>query len=74
MLNANVLDYLLAHPDFIPEWWKGKAVFFWGTIYRNSYGNLCVRYLCFYGDRWDWNYDWLGIDWNVSYPADLLAS
>jgi hypothetical protein len=27
-LNANVLDYLLAHPHFIPEEWKGKYVFF----------------------------------------------
>ncbi|MDE2001222.1 MAG: hypothetical protein KGI60_01480, partial [Patescibacteria group bacterium] len=36
VLNANVLDYLLANPHLIPEEWKGKAVFFWGTIYRDS--------------------------------------
>ena len=40
VLNANVLDYLLAHPKLIPEEWKGKAVFFWGTIYRRSDGSL----------------------------------
>ena len=45
VLNANVLDYLLKNPHLIPEGWKGKAVFFWGTIYRHSYGSLCVRYL-----------------------------
>lgn len=45
VLNANVLDYLLAHPHLIPEEWKGKAVFFWGTIYCDRGGGLCVRYL-----------------------------
>jgi hypothetical protein len=32
-LNANVLEYLLVHPELIPETWKGRYVFFWGTIY-----------------------------------------
>jgi len=39
-MNANVLDYLLAHPELIPEDWKNKYVFFWGTIYRYSSGGL----------------------------------
>ncbi len=55
VLNANVLDYLLAHPEFIPEEWKGKAVFFWGTIYHNSGGDLCVRYIRWNGSQWDWD-------------------
>jgi hypothetical protein len=42
VLNANVLDYLLANPHLIPEEWKNKYVFFWGTIYRDSHGNLYV--------------------------------
>ncbi|MFW0862079.1 MAG: hypothetical protein ACKKL6_00625 [Candidatus Komeilibacteria bacterium] len=58
-LNANVLDYLLAHPELIPEEWKGKAICFWGTIYRNSDGILCVRYLYWDGHRWHWCGDWL---------------
>jgi len=33
VMNANVLDYLLVHPKLIPEDWKGKYIFFWGTIY-----------------------------------------
>jgi len=51
-LNVNVLDYLLANPHLIPEAWKGKWIFFWGTIYRNSDGNLYVRCLYWLGDKW----------------------
>jgi len=69
-LNACVLDNLLANPNLIPEEWKGKAVFFWGTIYRESDGNLCVRYLCWLGNRWDWDYYWFG---DVFDDNDLAA-
>lgn len=69
VLNANVLDYLLAHQHLIPEEWKGKAVFFWGTIYRYADGILRVRYL-FWGDaRWSWRYRWLEYDWDADRPA-----
>ena len=60
VLNANVLDYLLAHPQLIPEEWKKdgsgncRYTFFWGTIYRNSAGRLSVRYLFFCGGEWRW--------------------
>ncbi len=69
VFNANLLDFLLAHPNLIPEEWKGKAIFFWGTIYRDSNGDLCVRYLVWHGSEWDWYYDWLGRDWHDSSPA-----
>ncbi|MDP2593848.1 MAG: hypothetical protein Q8P36_00705 [bacterium] len=74
VLNANVLDYLLAHPELIPEEWKGKYVFFWGTIYRYSGGNLFVRYLYWLGGRWDWSDYWLDLDWGVNHPAALRAN
>ena len=74
VLNANVLDWLLAHPEFIPEEWKGKAVFFWGTIYRSAGGVLVVRCLRWLGDRWHWRCFWLGFDWYGSHPAALSAS
>ncbi|MFZ4648250.1 MAG: hypothetical protein ACOYMB_01290 [Patescibacteria group bacterium] len=45
VLNANVLDYLYHYPELIPESWDGLTIFFWGTIYRNEFGSLCVRYL-----------------------------
>lgn len=73
-LNANVLDYLLAHPHLIPEEWKGKAVFFWGTVYRNSDGSLFVRYLCWNDDRWLSDLYWLDFGWNGSRPALVRAS
>lgn len=73
--NANLLDYLLANPSLIPEDWKGKAVFFWDTIYRYSDGNLLhVRFLYRDGKGWDWNYVWLGSDWNDDNPAAVPAS
>lgn len=74
VLNANVLDYLLAHPHLIPEEWKGKYLFFWGTIYRGSGGRLCVRCLRWGGGRWHWYCDWLFRDWFDGGPAVLRAS
>lgn len=74
VLNACVLDYLLAHPHLIPEEWKGNAVFFWGTIYRDSDGNLFVRCLYWLGGRWRWGNYWLDDDWDDNDPAVLRAS
>ena len=70
VLNANVLDWLLAHPQFIPESWKEKYVFFWGTIYHEVGGDLYVRYLSWNGSRWLWRSSWLG---NVFGGLDLAA-
>ena len=72
--NANLLDFLLAHPKLISKKWKGKFIFFWGTIYRNSNGYLCVRCLYWGGVRWDWNYDWLDSDFDGDDPAVVSAS
>ncbi len=41
LCNANVLDYLLAHPERAPLGWEGS--FFWGTLYKNRFGRLIVR-------------------------------
>lgn len=73
VLNANVLDYLLAHPELIPEDWKGKYVFFWGTIYRNANGSLYVRYLGWSGRQWYWDYLWLGSNFHSDYPAAVAS-
>jgi hypothetical protein len=67
--NANQLDWYLAHPDQIPEDWKGKAVFFWGTIYRDADRRLCVRCLCWGGDGWRWGCLWLGVGFGSGHPA-----
>ena len=74
VLPANVLDYLLANPHLIPEDWKGKFVFFWGTIYRSRDDGLCVRYLSWRGDGWRWRYFWLDDHWRDHCPAAVLAS
>ena len=72
--NANLLDYLFNNPHLIPEEWKGKYVFFLGTIYRSSDDYLYVRYLYWHGDRWNWDLDWLDNDWYLSNPAAVRAS
>jgi hypothetical protein len=69
VLNANVLDYLLAHPELIPESWKGKNVYFWGTIYRSPGTYLYVRNLYWDDGRWRWSYDQLVNGWLGSRPA-----
>ena len=72
-LNANVLDYLLAHQELILEEWKGKYNFFWGTIYRDSDGDLYVRCLDWHVSRWSWSYRWLDCGFRSGNPA-VLAS
>lgn len=74
VFNANVLDYLLANPHLIPEEWKGKYIFFWGTIYRSPDGDLYARCLCWDDGTWYWSYDWLGSDWLGRNPAAVRAS
>lgn len=74
LLNANVLDFLLANPHLIPEEWKGKAVFFWGTVYRDRSGDLCVRCLFWHGGRWYWGNRWLVYGRDGNNPAAVRAS
>lgn len=73
VLNANVLDYLLAHPPLIPEEWKGEYSFFWGTVYHDSLGGFYVRSLCWRGGAWDWGCGWLGRGWRDDDLAALRA-
>lgn len=72
--NANLLDYLLDNPHLIPEEWKGKAVCFWGTIYRGSDGSLCVRDLVWGGGRWRQGSDWLDRNFGADGPSAVAAS
>lgn len=80
VLNATVLDFLEDHPEFIPDDWKKdeqgntRYVFFWGTVYRNADGNLCVRCLYWRDGQWQFNYLWLGGAWGGDRPAACLAS
>lgn len=74
VMNANLLDYLLANPELIPEEWRDKVVFFWGTIYRDSSNNLCVRDLCFCEGKWAWHCGWLKNVWRARSPAVVASS
>jgi hypothetical protein len=57
VLNANLLDWLLKpeNQHLIPKEWRGKAVCFWGTIYRRPDGCLYVRYLHWGVVGWNWS-------------------
>jgi len=37
-------------------------------------GNCCVRYLGWFGEQWNWNYNWLDNDWDSSNPSAVLAT
>lgn len=74
ILNANVLDYLLSHLEIIPESWKWKDIFFWGTLYNNEKGDLCVRQLLWRGDRWDWSQKGVHEQWHKNSIAVLDGS
>jgi len=70
VVNANILDFLLANPHLIPEDWKGKSVFFWGTVYRElDYKNLCVRYLYWNDVQWQWKFHYMSYVWDGHNPA-----
>lgn len=79
-LSASVLDYLIEHPELAPESWKEKTkegntqfIYFWGTIFRSSDGNLCVRSWYWYDGRWQTDYIWLDYDWGDDYPSAVLG-
>lgn len=80
-IPAVVLDYLVAHPEMWPESWKKDEkgntlyIFFWNDIFRDpSSGDLYVRY-GFWGEGGVVSsYNWLGNDWDSSFPAAVLAS
>jgi hypothetical protein len=73
VLNANVLDDLLANTHLIPEEWEGQSTFFLGTIYCHWNGDFYARCLVKLCGRWGWSFGWPGYDWEgdnfVAVPA-----
>jgi hypothetical protein len=61
--NATTLGRLLRRPGQIPKEWKcneaGETIYihFWGTLFRDRYGNRWVKYLFWNMDEqfWDWS-------------------
>jgi hypothetical protein len=81
VLNANVLDYLLAHPRLIPkqEWsnLSVHSVLFWGTTYRHTNGRRNVRAIEWFGDSIGWksSLGWIeGYPLTYCKPAAILAN
>jgi hypothetical protein len=80
VLNANVLDYLLTHPEISPDEWKQddngavRCVLFWGTIYRHSGGTQCVRLLMWDDDQWHCLYVPLEGKFGIKHPAALRVT
>lgn len=75
VLNGKVLDYLLAHPELIPDEWKGNRVCFWGTVYRDIVGRRYIDCLCWGGRRGWYREDrWLGRVWRNDCPAAVSVS
>jgi hypothetical protein len=79
VLNAKVLEYLLANSHLIPDEWKMdkrkhvRCIFFWGTIYRDLKGDLYVWCLSWSGHNWGWDCGWLGDSWSdTDYAAVAL--
>jgi len=54
VLPAATVDFLLAHPETIPESWKTKKVIlFWGTFFRDVDGRGMVRGIYWWSnERW----------------------
>lgn len=67
--NANALDYFFKNQQLIPEHWKGKTIYFFGTIYRDLLGNLYVRYLVWKDECWCLGTDSL----NNTYHDNIFA-
>ncbi len=74
VMNANLLDWYLINPEFIPNELKNQPTFFWGTRYRDPYGNQYVRFLYRRGQKYDWNYSNTRKDWGSTKPGLVLAS
>jgi hypothetical protein len=74
VLTARVLDWQLEDSaNRIPEPWKGKRIFYWGTVYRNLRHTPCVRCLRLHVRTWTWSYyDVHNEAWGTDDPAAVL--
>jgi len=75
LLNATVLDYLLEHPELIPEDCKFNdeaqysTCIFLGTIFKNQGVGDYVCYLYWAGDHWDRSWKSLLNTWDTGEVA-----
>lgn len=74
VLPANVLDWMLEHPNVITQTWEIGFKFFWGTIYRDQMGLMCVRGIRKLISACGWDHDQLDHSWFDSWSAVALAA
>lgn len=78
--NANLLDWFLRKPNlrFIPEEWKEKSIYFFGTIYRSPSRTKLVRIMdverAWGCNFWRCNYDSFGREVGEQAVVAMLAS
>jgi hypothetical protein len=80
VLNANILDQLIICPNLIPKEWKKertedgyvRVISFFGTIYADRDGTLCVRVLCWDGQKWYDDFRLLDDYWGKDDPIVIL--
>ncbi len=73
-LDARFFMALWNNKKLIPESWKGKTIYFDGTILRSPSGGRCVLCLYWLDDQWDWSYYWLEDGWHADEPSAVLAA
>lgn len=69
VMNLAMAQFFLDNPKLYPEAWKGKWIYFWGTIVQHSDGYLRVPYLIGRGDLVVLSWYWLAYYWHSHYPA-----
>ena len=51
IMNSNALTHLIRHPEIIPNKWKRKKIYFWGTIQSGEVYTF-VHCLCWFDEKW----------------------
>lgn len=64
-LGQSHAEYLLDHPELIPQEWQGKYyLMFPGTVWRFSDDVCCIPYLLWGRGKWHLDFCWLKSDWS----------
>ena len=64
LFDAEVCKTLYENQHLIPDSWKGKCIYFFGTELRSRNGDRCVLCLCWYDARWRVDYCWLDLSFD----------
>lgn len=70
--NVNLLDFLIDHQELIPKEWEKLSLFFLGTTYFTSCGDVHVRCLR-KTNFWAYETLWYRNLWHTYYRVVLIA-